>query len=802
MSARAVHAHAHAPTQTHNVLPTSTSLTKVVGSPTTSPHAHHHPYAPVVATATATSSVAATQSVKNGNGAGDVSTGQGQGQGQQVSMKRPPGACSRCKRLKMRCVFNDDASVCQRCTAGGHECVSEGRKARTPSEREFLLRQIRSKNEQVTNVLRQLHTLPGSYTPIGIVPGHLTLSAQEREQFTEVLTYLEKRSTRPLPAPDGTTKAVQPFDSRPLEEDGEVYSDSEDEEMDVERHLLGLSRHSQDHSGDEDSENEDSERLGGRSGRVGGSGKGKSKELARPRALPDRTAPVGFLADASLKYGARGFSPEDFLKGMGAAGGMGIANGLYFRPGPYADLDLRRIIIEREQVPEILSSGLISFEDAKALFRMYFERINTFLSGIDETIYTPASVLRRCPFLFTVICAVSSRYFFERPGLYKIAMHFAKAAAASTVVDGWKTVETCQAYLILAAYGFPTRRFEEDRGWCYTAIATRMAVELNLNKPPPPNSTPAKPEDERHEREMLNNRRTWMLCCIMDYSTAMQLGKPPTILEDELIRNAEHWCSSSTFQHPYDVHLPVIISFLRIMNGFIEAVSNIPLHLQRDETHVTAKIKEFYDRVDLLVKVSLKRGMRGQDERDDMAMILREGMIAYLGHYCRLIILSYGYQADLGGSASVSQATFLAGCIDACFQLVDVWTNQMLPTGNMKYSPEFFYIGAGFTGAFLLRLLHPSLAETIDQNKRVKIYNVAQRLISSLASPVVAIDEEHTPKQYATFLEELMRNMVALWEQQGGVGACASTSSANAGGRQHTKSQSGMREARVQEVAC
>lgn len=144
----------------------------------------------------------------------------------------------------------------------------------------------------------------------------------------------------------------------------------------------------------------------------------------------------------------------------------------------------------------------------------------------------------------------------------------------------------------------------------------------------------------------------------------------------------------------------------------------------------------------------------------------------------------------------------------------------MLPTGNMKYSPEFFYIGAGFTGAFLLRvspspdlsiftaltrtcvqLLHPSLAETIDQSKRVKIYNVAQKLIASLASPVVAIDEEHTPKQYAMFLEELMRNMVALWEQQGGVGASASTS--NAGGRKNNKSKSSMREARVQEViAC
>lgn len=59
-----------------------------------------------------------------------------------------------------------------------------------------------------------------------------------------------------------------------------------------------------------------------------------------------------------------------------------------------------------------------------------------------------------------------------------------------------------------------------------------MATELNLNKPPAPNAS--KPEDERQERELLNNRRTWMLCCIMDYSTAMQLGKPPNILEDEV----------------------------------------------------------------------------------------------------------------------------------------------------------------------------------------------------------------------------------------------------------------------------
>ena len=57
----------------------------------------------------------------------------------------------------------------------------------------------------------------------------------------------------------------------------------------------------------------------------------------------------------------------------------------------------------------------------------------------------------------------------------------------------------------------------------------RLAVELNLNKP---SSEP--PADERHERELLNRRRTWMICCIMDYSTSMQMGKQPTIREDEV----------------------------------------------------------------------------------------------------------------------------------------------------------------------------------------------------------------------------------------------------------------------------
>lgn len=111
---------------------------------------------------------------------------------------------------------------------------------------------------------------------------------------------------------------------------------------------------------------------------------------------------------------------------------------------------------------------------------------------LDENIHTPAAVLGRCPFLFTVgmspsflsastrwlilvhiVCAVASRYYDEKPHIHGMAMHFARAAAANAIIDGWKTIEMCQAFALLSVYNPPARRWEEDRAWCFTGIAFR-----------------------------------------------------------------------------------------------------------------------------------------------------------------------------------------------------------------------------------------------------------------------------------------------------------------------------------------
>lgn len=86
--------------------------------------------------------------------------------------------------------------------------------------------------------------------------------------------------------------------------------------------------------------------------------------------------------------------------------------------------------------------------------------------GYDDSVLT-ANVL-------DIVCAIALRYSDKRE-VYPIAMHFAKSAAANALIDGWKSVELCQAYILLSIYSVPARRWEEDRSWLYTGLAIRCA---------------------------------------------------------------------------------------------------------------------------------------------------------------------------------------------------------------------------------------------------------------------------------------------------------------------------------------
>jgi len=58
-------------------------------------------------------------------------------------------------------------------------------------------------------------------------------------------------------------------------------------------------------------------------------------------------------------------------------------------------------------------------------------------------------------------------------------------------------------------------------------VFNRLAIELGLNR-----DSNVRPLDERHEREMLNRRRTWMICSIMDGSASLESGNEAGVGKD------------------------------------------------------------------------------------------------------------------------------------------------------------------------------------------------------------------------------------------------------------------------------
>lgn len=59
-------------------------------------------------------------------------------------------------------------------------------------------------------------------------------------------------------------------------------------------------------------------------------------------------------------------------------------------------------------------------------------------------------------------------------------MHYAQLAAGTALISGQKSVEVCQAYILLSLYPVPARRWEDDRSWLYLGMAIRRVPALSF----------------------------------------------------------------------------------------------------------------------------------------------------------------------------------------------------------------------------------------------------------------------------------------------------------------------------------
>ncbi|KAJ6494758.1 hypothetical protein C8R47DRAFT_381452 [Mycena vitilis] len=708
---------------------------------------------------------------------------------------KPPGACARCKNLKVKCEFKTETDPCKRCFNGGHDCVTPGRKKRrTPPKREHLLNQIREQAAEIQKLMTQLeetnarHSRPPNSSATDTFPhtpssGNGNLSSPVLSPSSTNGSFFNSDPSSSTKVEDDANKAVEDWIAKARDSLAEfdgfigiggagmpksylVTEDLEDSSSGEENDDVA--------SGDEaksnreyeievlDSEGEEVSQRGRRNHKIrqlsvgststNGDRAPKKKDSGNEKlaTLPSEAVPFGLMADLSLKK-RRAESPE----GMDSAPALGVANVDFFRSSPTPDPMKSRPLSGGPAAPHILTRGLITPQEAEKLFDIYFQNMNLSVSLLDPVLYTAQKTCYRSPFLFTVVCAIASRFYTERPELYPQAMHFAQLAAGTALISGHKCVELCQGYILMSLYPVPAKRWEEERGWLYLGLAIRMATDLNLHLP-----NTAKPINENHAREMLNRTRVWLNCFNLDRSTGSQYGKAPTISNSDYMANHSKnwWGSSPCNMRNFDIHICAYNEELKVMAAFMAKIYSDPTHptgLNKnvDFESVAAETDEQLQRLQTEWLAVIEK-----TDTTDSQNRFRSGLLKLAYSYARLVALSFGFQHAFGKNNS-DENPFLLRCVAAASDVVTALVDDVgRPEQRiyLRHGPIAQSVFVTFAASMLIKLLQPKFASYLPTDKRQEIRGLVKKVIDLLGSPDVSVDDKHGPNLYARFLKGLM----------------------------------------------
>ncbi|KAJ7064990.1 hypothetical protein C8F01DRAFT_1021784 [Mycena amicta] len=402
------------------------------------------------------------------------------------------------------------------------------------------------------------------------------------------------------------------------------------------------------------------------------------------------------------------------------------------------------------RAPEIVRGCSLYPTEILELFNIYFHQINPYFCVLDPALYSdPCDVIWSSPFLFTVICATASRFSNLRPGLYSKAHDFARDAAATSLIDGSIGVDVCQAYLILAVYPTPKKKWADDRTWLFTGIAVRMAIELKLHQPPGP---------VHDERESLNRTRTWLVCFCADTFYTIQRGKLPMLHGDYMARQSRDWYQSSTWE--FDVYVCAGVDLLlsaaewqvnRCRGETVgRRVKDGILLTTRQKVSFSIQAQEKISRETEFWTATFKR-LHGLNTTPIHAYRMSHMRIS--SAYLRLAILADGFQCAPKETLS-RDAEIVRRSIAAAQEVIQITLDKSWP--HLRFAMDGHFLHIAFAAAFLMNLLRPRFLHLLYEETRQEIVALVKRLCSLLGCEHVALNARHAPAQYSRFLSSLL----------------------------------------------
>ncbi|CAE6521010.1 unnamed protein product [Rhizoctonia solani] len=411
-----------------------------------------------------------------------------------------------------------------------------------------------------------------------------------------------------------------------------------------------------------------------------------------------------------------------------------------------------------------IAAGLMDEAQAKVLFDLVFLRLNPFINLFDPVLHTVPYVRSRCPFLFT--CLIMAGCKFWKPELFKQTQRIANEFVVKAFADQWKRVEIVQAFACMTYWKEP----EDTRTYTYIGYASRMAVELGLNRYM---AKPPEGETELQKRERRNRERTYLVLFVHDRSLAMQTGRQWMLPECDLVRHSLNW-HEDNFIRPEDV---IICAFVQLRRIAAETTDVFYLHrgapglLHADVNYeillrgCNSKLTQWMD----LWHGEMKKA-GGQ--------MFHFSMLTFFRLHVRLFLNSFGLQSSMASSTRASASLHaLSACYTSAVQSLQIVANDFAPVGMLRYGQDSITVMTAYSAVFLLKLLRrpqnvtdlhltPTLSDLDEGASMQKIYDLISSTADAYQEAAIHASSSGSAAYHARFLRSLVAKDMATKARQ------------------------------------